>query len=417
MTELAPVTAQAELHKTPLAPQPREFGASDVVSVQAYLQELHDSSVTEGSDYVPGATSMYNKLTEVEASFGVEPQANEDSFDKSVSSLLSAWGERVGLPGGAPKTLTEAKEIFSANPKLNDESPIHFQGGAEYASGRFVHVATGRAMGKHRETPTHRYYLNPTTDKMGHVVEQLTGAALESGVPLYFKFVNVATGKPDQRTLARTDRVVIYASEAQTGFVEDLLGQVSAENPEAFAGRTVAGFGESIADGITRADDVTKEQNNRFKGQTDSTSFNDLRSKLIYEATIDVTKDLLAFPDYATSIGAVTEDGESIRSKFASELSKAISERQAGTVINENDPLVVEAFKLGLSSEKLEESGKFGEAVIRDIKNCIGKTARDVLPRVKPDDLLPGYKHRIHVLAPKYGIDPDNLAKNISLAA
>ena len=417
MTEQVPVTAQAELQNQPLAPHPREFGANDVVNVQSYLQELHDTSVAEGSDYVPGATGMYNKLTEVPHSPEAEPSASEDSFDKSVSSLLSAWGERNGLPAGSPETLAETREMFSVNPKLNNESPIHFQGGAEYASGRFVHVATGRAMGKHRESSARRYYLNPSADKMGHIVEQLTGAALEAEVPLYFKFVDVATGKPDQRTLNRTDRVVIYASEAQTGFVEDLLGHVSAENPEAFAGRKVAGFGESLADGITRADDVTKEQNDRFKGQTEGTSFNDLRSKLIYEATLDVTKDLLGFPDYAASIGAVAANGETIRSTFASELSKAISQRQAGTVVKEDDPLLVEAFELGLSEEKLLQSGKFGEAVLRDIKNCVGKTARDIVPRIKPEDLLPGYKNQIHALAPKYGIDPDNLAKNIPIAA
>lgn len=412
MHETLPQISQGEQQNIPLKPKPREFSVDDVVNVQRYLQELQDSSVTDSADYVPSKTGLYEKLTENTDNTEIEPSADEHSFDKSINTLLSAWGERNGLGEGAPQSLAEAQRLFTQNPKLNEISPIQFQGGAEYASGRFVHVATGRAMGKHREPATRRYYLNPTADKMGHVVEQLTGAALQSGVPLYFKFVNVATGTPSQRTMERTDRIVIYASETQTDFVEGVLSYVATETPEAFAGRTVSGFGEILADGITRADDVTKEQNEKFKGYSEGTSFNDLRSKLIYEATLDVTKDLVAFPEFAS----VKVGDQTIRQKFASELSKAISKHKTGTVIGENDPELLRALELGLSSEQLKQSGRFSDKAVRAIEDAVAKTARDVLPRIQPASLLRGYGHHIKRIAPKYGIDPDNLARNVPIA-
>ena len=413
MQETLPQISQGEQQNIPLEPKPREFSVDDVVNVQRYLQELQDSSVTDSADYVPSKTGLYEKLTENTDNTEIEPSADEHSFDKSINTLLSAWGERNGLGEGAPQSLAEARRLFTQNPKLNKTSPIQFQGGAEYASGRFVHVATGRAIGKHREPATRRYYLNPTADKMGHVVEQLTGAALQSEVPLYFKFVNVATGTPSQRTMERTDRIVIYASEAQTDFVEGVLGHVATETPEAFIGRTVSGFGEVLADGMARADDVTKEQNEKFKGYSEGTSFNDLRSKLIYEATLDVTKDLVAFPEFAS----VKVGDQTIRQKFASELSKAISKHKTGTVIGENDPELLRALELGLSSEQLKQSGRFSDKAVRAIEDAVAKTARDVLPRIQPASLLRGYGHHIKRIAPKYGIDPDNLARNVPIAA
>lgn len=231
-------------------------------------------------------------------------------------------------------------------------------------------------------------------------------------MPLYFKFVNIATGSPNKRTLARNDRVVIYASEAQIDFVEGLLSSVVKESPEAFTGRQVAGFGEVLAGGITRADDVTKAQNEKFKGHTEGTSFNDLRNQLIYEVTMNVTKDLVVFPEYAsTKVG-----GQTIRQKFTDELSKSISKRVVGTVVAEDDPLLLKVLACGLSTEQLRESGQFGESAIRSIQDALARTARDVLPYIQPGSLLRGYRHHIELLAPRYGIDPGNLAKNVPIA-
>lgn len=412
MSEFEPAVTHGE-RQLPLEPQPREFTANDVVNIQRYMQELQNSSVAEGADYVPSKAGLYDHLTEADTVTEQEPQADEASFDKSVNSLLSVWGERNGLPPNGPKTLAETKDLFAQNPKLNETSPIHFQGGAEYVTGRFTHVITGRAMGKHREQTARRYYLNPRADKMGHVVEQLTGAALQSEIPLYFKFVDLATGKPDHRTLSRTDRIVIYASEDQTEFVAGLLGNVVEESPDAFSGRKVAGFGEVLADGITLADEVTDEQNRRFKGHGEGTSFNDLRSQLLYEATLDVTKDLVSIPEFA----AVKVGDQTIRDVFASELSKAISKHKSGTVIKADDPELSQALEVGLSADRLKESGKFSENAVRAIQDAVAKTARDVLPRIQPDSLLRGYQHHIKQLAPKYGINPDNLARNIPIAA
>lgn len=321
------------------------------------------------------------------------------------------WGERMGLPPNAPKSLAYTKDVFKKNPILNDISPIHFQGGAEYVTGRFVHVITGRAMGKHPEPTAHRYYLKPRANEMGHVIERLIGAALQSEVPLYFKFVDVATSNPSHLTLSRTDRVVIYASESQTKFVEGLLGHIVKESPDAFSGRPVAGLGEMLADGVSVADEVTDEQNERFKGYSERLSFNGLRSQLLFEATLDVTRNLVCFPKYAS----VNVGNQTIREMFASKLSKAVGKYTPGTVIKTDDPYLSHALETGLSTEQLEKSGKFSERAILAIQDAVAKTARDVLPRIDPDILLKGYQYHIKQLAPKYGIGPTNLARNIPI--
>lgn len=398
----------------PFEPTPREFGVEDVVNVQRYLQRLHDKSAADGANYVPNPRGLYDELTEAgEGGHAQEPAAAESSFDKPVNALLTEWGRRQGIAAPAPRSLQETRDLFTANPGLNDKSPIHFQGGAEYETGRFVHVMTGRAMGKAREPIARRYYLNPRADKMGQVVEQLTGAALQNETPLYFKFVNVATGTPSRRTLERTDRVVVYASDQQTGLIEDLLAKMAADDPDAFAGRKVAGFGETLADGMTSADEVTAEQNDRFKGASEGTSANDLRSKMVFEATMQVTKDLISVPQYAD----VRVGDKTIRQTYASELSKAISKVAPNTVVSENDPLLQEAMRLNFDPDQLKASGKFSDNAIRAISNSVATVARDVLPKLAPESLALGYDHHIKRLAPKYGVDPNNLAKNIPIAA
>lgn len=395
-----------------LPPRPRQFSTQDVVSVQNYLRDLHDTSIAENCDLVPSITSLYNSLTEGPHSREIEPRASEDSFDKTVNTLLSMWGSKNGLPKYAPRSLQETLDLFAQNPRLNERSPIYFQGGAEYATARFVHVLTGRAMGKHREPSAHRYYLNPRADKMGLIVDQLTGAALEAKIPLYFKFIDVATSAPDNRTLERNDRIIIYTSEAQTDFVENLLADIADETPEAFSGRQVAGFGEVLADGITHADEVTKEQNDMFKGSSEGTSFNEVRAQLIQEAMLGVTADLVTFPEYAkVKVGRHT-----IRQIFTSKLSEELRGHAAGTIVKEDDPTLLLALRIGLSIDRLRSNG-FGEESIHAVQRALDKTARDVLPYIKPDDLLRGFRHHIAQIAPMYGVNPTNLARNVPITA
>jgi hypothetical protein len=394
-------------------PMPREFAVDDVINVQNYLKRLDNESKIEKADFVPNTTGLYESLTELRSEeIGEEPPADEHSFDKSVNTLLSVWGVQNNMPGPAPATLTETINLFTKNTKLNDESPIEFQGGAENASGRFVHVITGRVMGKHRKPETQRYYLNPRADKMGQVVEELMGAALQADVPLYFKFTNLATGRPSKRTLERTDRVVIFASEGQTVFIEDLLSQITAKSPEAFTGRKIAGFGEVLTDGVTKSDGITAKQVEKFKGRSEGASFNELRARLIYDATIAVTRDLISLPETAS----VKIGGQTIREKFVSKMRKEINRPNPGTVtIKENGPELDQAIGLGLTPEKLLSSGKFSTGDTWVIDSAISKVARDVIPRIQPASLLLGYHHYIRQLAPKYGIDPNNLARNITM--
>ncbi len=413
MREILTQVAQGEQQNILLEPKPREFSTHDVVNVQMYLQRLHDKSIANNADYMPSKDGLYDALTENPIRLESEQGADEYDFDKTVNVLLSAWGELRGWKDGAPRSLVEAQDFFTKNPIVNDISPIHFQGGAEYASGRFVHVTTGRAMNMHREPATRRYYLNPTAEKMGYVVEQLTAVALQSRIPLYFKFVNVATGSPSRRTMERDDRVVIYASDAQVDFIESELSRIVTEIPEAFTGRSVSGFGEVLMDGIVRADDVTKEQNEKFKGYASGVSFNSLRSELVYKAMLDVTRDLIVFPEFAS----IKIDNQTIRQRFVRELSKAIGTHGNNVAIGDTDPDLLCALNLGLSSEQLKQSGQFSDKAIRAIEDAVARTARDTLTSIRPDGLFMGFNRHIKRIAPKYGIDPDNLARNTVIAS
>lgn len=413
MQEALPQVPQGEQQNTTLEPKPREFSLTDVVNAQKYLQRLKASPVPE-ADFLPSENGLYDALTEDSYKPEAEPTADEHCFDKTLSTLLGAWAALKGSRETAPTTLKGIKELFALYPNLNDSSPIHFQGGDPHAApARFIHVKTGRVIGKNREPATSRYYLNPASDKMGDVVESLTGAALQSNVPLYFKFVDIASGTPFRRVLERTDRIVIYASEAQTGFINSTLSNIVTEMPEAFTSRRVAGFGEVLADGIARADEVMSEQDEKYKGYGEGPSFNSLRSKLIFEATLAVTRDLIIQSETAT----INVDGITIRQKFASELSRAISVHREGTEIKEDDPMLLRALQLELSPEQLMQSGQFGDNAVRAIETAVAKTARDILPSIQPEGLLHGYQHHIKKNAPKYGIDPDNLARNIPIAA
>lgn len=414
MNESRPSSSSREFQHLIFEPIPREIGIEDVESIQECMQYIHDLSISDNADYVPSDGILYKALIESQAeTIGTEPKVSEHSFDKTVSTLLAAWGEQNGLSGRPPQTLSETIDIFTKNYKLNEQSPIYFQGGAEYAtSGNFVHIITGRAMGnKPREDTTRRYYLNPRADKMGHVVEQLTEAALQTEIPLYFKFINFATGKPDKHTFTRNDRVVIYASDNQVALVEDVLKGIILDDSTVFSNRKIAGFGEILTEGISRTDAITTEQNEIFKGYSESISFNQLRSMLIFEVTMNVTKDLICIPAY----GSHKIGDQTIRQKFASELSKEVSKRQSGIIIKDDDPLLQESIRLSLKTESLKASGKFSGGAISMIQNSVSRIARDVLPRIQSDSLLHGYQYYIKQLAPKYGIDPDNLAKNIPI--
>lgn len=121
----------------------------------------------------------------------------------------------------------------------------------------------------------------------------------------------------------------------------------------------------------------------------------------------------MIFPEFAS----VKVGDQTIRQMFANELSKAISEHKTGTVIDENNPGLLRALELGLSGEQLTQSRQFGDKAVRAIEDAVARTARNVLPRIQPSSLLRGYNHHIKRIAPKYGIDPDNLAKNASIVA
>lgn len=100
-----------------LPPRPRQFSTQDVVSVQNYLRDLHDTSIAENCDLVPSITSLYNSLTEGPHSREIEPRASEDSFDKTVNTLLSMWGSKNGLPKYAPPLAPRNLRFIRAKPK------------------------------------------------------------------------------------------------------------------------------------------------------------------------------------------------------------------------------------------------------------------------------------------------------------
>ncbi|HJM04407.1 MAG TPA: T3SS effector HopA1 family protein [Candidatus Saccharimonadaceae bacterium] len=388
---------------------PRTFTLEDVYNVQQYLADLKAESIKEGADFAPSSEGLYERLTErVDSGFEQEARAAEDSFDKSVHALFSEWATQKGIAESAPTSLLDIKKLFVQYPNLNEKSPIHFQGGAEFATSRFVHVKTGRAMGMAREETTTRYYLNPTADTMGRVVEQLTGAALEAKVPLYFKFVDVATENPDRRTLSRNDRVVIYASDAQREFVESTIQDIIRDVPDGLEGRTVAGFAEEIADGVARSSEVNESLNQQSGSRE---SFNSLRTKLIYEATIAVTRRVLSSEQNASiQVGSNT-----VRGTLAEAVSKELKKLNYPE-IKEDDPTLLQAVALGLEPDKLVSAG-FSDKAANAVNKAVRTISKDILPAIPADILLKGYERQLDSLAPRYGINPHNLAENIPIAS
>lgn len=391
--------------------KPRTITTRDVEKIQKHFLTLQLDEAQNGGDFLPSASALYEALTtqNVEG----EPDCPEEAFDKTTSSLLEAWRKRKDIPEPTPTTLRDIENLFEEHPGLNDEKradgpPLNFQEGANTASGRFIHVKTGRVLGVHSKLPVQRYYLNPRADKMGAVVDRLASAALENNEPLYFKFVNLAKKPISNRALTRQDRVVVYASEDQKALIESLCASLSEDDPGIFAGRETAGFTQPVTDGISIGADVTKEQNAQHSGMTEKTSFNDIRTKLMFDATQRVTADIVS----STSMSLVRIGNKTAREIFIETLNQNLRKSHPEMILDANDPTLRGAFENRFDFDALEKAG-LGPNARRSMEDSLLRTAKLILPKITSDSLLPWYQLHTKQLAAAYGINPDNLAENL----
>lgn len=408
-----PPIREPESEKITLSLTPREFTVGDTVDMQDYMRMLREFQPR----CVPGHNSLYEYIISGKepkrAKDKKEPLADAHCFDESISTLLSTWGRTYRLRGEPPKTLEAARRLFAVQLELNQRSPVHFQGGIEEPEpgGSFIHMKTGWAIRKPIEPIAWRYYLNPAANKVGRVVNILVNRALHTGTPLYFKFVDVATPVKWQSQVTRSDRIVIYSSEKQTQYIEQLLEHIVNQEREAFAGREITGFSARLADGVSKSEEVSEEQNNAFKGYGGGISFNHLRAKLILETTMSITRNFITSPYYSS----FKIRGKTAREKFYLETEEYIRERLNNAYyresVNDMRSRMELAMSLGLSSNELEARG-YPEDMILYLGEIVENTARDILPFITPYSLLPHYHSELERIAPKYGIDPHNLAVN-----
>ncbi len=319
-----PPIRERESERITLSLTPREFTIGDTVDMQDYMRMLRESQ----PKCVPEHNSLYEHIIS-----GKERKRSKDEkelladahcFDGSISTLLSTWVRTYKIRGEPPKTLEVARQLFAVQPELNQQSPVHFQGGIEEPTpgGDFIHMKTGWAIKKPIEPIAWRYYLNPAANKVGRVVNILLNEALRTETPLYFKFVDVAT--PGQRPpqVTRSDRIIIYSSEEQTRYIEQLLEHIVNQEREAFAGREITGFSARLADGVSKSEEVSEEQNNAFRGYWEGISFNHLRAKLILETTMSITRNFITSPYYSS----FKIRGKTPREKFYLEAGEYIRE-------------------------------------------------------------------------------------------
>ncbi|MGI6371006.1 MAG: T3SS effector HopA1 family protein [Patescibacteria group bacterium] len=411
-----PPIRERESERITLSLTPREFTIGDTVDMQDYMRMLRESQ----PKCVPEHNSLYEHIIS-----GKERKRSKDEkelladahcFDGSISTLLSTWVRTYKIRGEPPKTLEVARQLFAVQPELNQQSPVHFQGGIEEPTpgGDFIHMKTGWAIKKPIEPIAWRYYLNPAANKVGRVVNILLNEALRTETPLYFKFVDVATPGQWPPQVTRSDRIIIYSSEEQTRYIEQLLEHIVNQEREAFAGREITGFSARLADGVSKSEEVSEEQNNAFRGYWEGISFNHLRAKLILETTMSITRNFITSPYYSS----FKIRGKTPREKFYLEAGEYIREHLNNASYRESvgdmRSRMEQAMSLGLSSKKLEAGG-YSKDTIHYLEAIVANTARDILPFITPDSLLPHYHSELKQIAPKYGIDPRNLAVNIPI--
>lgn len=241
---------------------------------------------------------------------------------------------------------------------------------------------------------------------MGDVVEALMDGSLSARVPLNFKFVNVAADLTTARMANRSDRIVIDPAEDQVPFVEGLLRQIHDANRDAFDGRAAGGFAQPIAEGIAASDRITDEQREAFP----SDSVNSLRAKMLLEAT-----------KYAASQAML--DSEFMASSYLGPTDLfAVAEKRLEDAYHRVFPHYAHTTPHGTASKRLPilktpyESLKHLDAKEQSVADdVLLGFAKDIFPRMPTEIILPYYKSAVLDVAPKYGIDPDNLAKNIPI--
>lgn len=394
------------VHET-LATQPREFNIDDVCAVQAYLLSVKDGPNRAEGLKVPTEKELYSEFIGLSNINEEERYADEGAYDAAISKLLTMWAKNREIMPKQPETLAEAIEVHRKFPQLDEFSPVSFDGKAGSSTIEYVHIDCGKALGVGRDDSELRYYLNPSSEYIGEVVDRIITRSLDEGVPLYFKFVNLSSGYPDMHTLYRGERIVIYASHKQSNFINGLIETLREEKPEAFSGRHTSGFGEEIGDGISRGDEVTANQSERFQGLKGSISFNKLRSKLIFVATMEVTKSLISSSlQLHQNVG-----GKSVSQIFSDNLKKAFEFNGENDSVP-SSPEIEEALAQSFSTSE-DENTHFSN-YIDEVELAIKLTAVELLPFLAPEELLERYKKVIRSKAPEFGIDPNNLAYNLS---
>ena len=122
---------------------------------------------------------------------------------------------------------------------------------------------------------------------------------------------------------------------------------------------------------------------------------------------MDVTRDIISDP----AARQVHVDEKTIEQHFLDSLTATLQYEHPGTRINAEDPEIKIALSVKMAPNELK--GVFGPNAIRSIDDAVAKTARQVLPRIESSHLLAGFQHHLQKTAPKFGIDPLNLARNI----
>lgn len=392
----------------------RPYSVDDVKRFQLYLSFFDEECRKDNDDYLINfykflTNSYLNKTTGVDRIADIPKEEYEDleltlfnnwidgcssisnnaNVDDDSKKLLQ---EIIKI--NKPKNIEELRNIFRISSLHNKYSPIFYQEGVgdkgELRS-NFVHVRMGQ-----QDKNDYRIYLNPKVKYLPQTVKNLFG---RYHLPMYLKFIDYSFNREG---FNRCDRIIIYLDRKSLGEKLGVVAGILRDGSERFIGQDVPQFLIKIGDGAGFGQEITQWQKDNFGAR----SFSHLRAMFIEDVWMSYMKAYLLWNKHAFR----KNFDEQYRSYFN-------KKEQSGDVYDHN---LLDSFldkiwstsKNELGVKKVKNIKEFEKFIIK-FDFIVNFTMRKIIPRENAKSLVNTLQGFVKKLAPKYKINPDNLAYNL----
>lgn len=401
----------------------RPFTIDDVKDFQRQFKEFDASNRAQGGRYQIGENQFYEYLNSgsfwgAEKPGGNTPEILSDDGKQGYNDLLlstyKGWREnlikdkdRIGavrpelikqlgdlsqLPN--PQNADEVRNLYAANPKLNELSAAQYQDGLVkgVVNTDFLHFQGHRYNAYKYEKPETemRLYVNPPINEAPKLASEFVRIANERGIPYYFKMIDFALQDPLPESLKRVDRMLFYSDKANAAKIAGILEEIKTQHPGWFVDRPLPPMTAKIMDGVGIAAEPDEDQHKKYSNLgKNRTSFNSVRAKFLDRLWPGIVKNIM-----------IREPG--LRPRGGRDLKQ---------IFNDFVPAEDKHYIDGLWASSMNPPAE-DKSAKRVMDSAIRRMMVDVVPTFSPESILPWLNRGAEVLGSEFGIDPDNLALN-----